>query len=203
MTDHFDADSLHSYREIFHGYWPGQNDRKMRLRSSPPLALSIAVGVEVVTSALHQIALLTLVNTARRTFLAGVEVFGIPDCATLVPLAKAERLVDAVRELGGTPVTAARPGWPGAIIGSVSFDASTKPTWQLTWATRLATCRRARPLHAPGALTRPARYPWRRPLAAAICAAEVFAHHAGDHPMAGKQDFRAVAVGLHRQLARQ
>jgi hypothetical protein len=185
MTDHFDDDSLHRTAKYFMD--TGRAERpEDAVALLATFGLSIAVGAEVATSPLHQIALLTLVNTARRTFLAGVEVFGITDCEILVPLAKAERLADAVRELGGTPVTAARPGWPCAIIGSVSVDASAKPAWQLTWQgwrAGVTPASRARRLDEARAISlAPA-------LAAAICAAEVFAHHAGDHPMAGKRDF--------------
>ena len=49
--------------------------------------LTIHVGDEIAHSANHQTALLTLINTARRSLLAGVEIVGLPNVMSLTPLA--------------------------------------------------------------------------------------------------------------------
>jgi hypothetical protein len=185
MTINVDAESLHRTAKYFmdSGRVARPEDAVALLTS---FGLGIVVGEEIVTSPLHQIALLTLVNTARRTFLGGIEVAGIPDCKTLVPLARSARLADAVRELGGVPVGAIRPGWPSAVIGSVPVDRDVKPAWQLTWEGWRAG---VTPLTRAKRLQENRAIPLAPALAAAICAAEVFAYHAGDHPMAGKRDF--------------
>jgi hypothetical protein len=151
---------------------------------------SIRVGLEAAASIAHQIALLTLVNLARRTLLGGVEVLGLPDVPLLVPLARARSLADAVVELGGTLATAGNPLWPAAQIGMVSPPAAIT-SWQLTWegwrggvvprhdARRLSDDA-ANSLAAAMAAAAMAA-------AAAAAAAELFAWHANDHPMAGRR----------------
>jgi hypothetical protein len=184
VTDHLYAENLHRTAKYFM-----DNGRAARPEDAVALiasfGLSIVVGDEIATSPLHQIALLTLVNTTRRTFHAGIEVVGIPHCQTLVPLAQSETLADAVRELGGVPVSVARAEWPCAVIGGAPVDTAVKPAWQLTWQgwrAGIMPTARAKRLGEGRAM------PLAPALAAAICAAEVFAHHAGDHPMAGKRD---------------
>jgi hypothetical protein len=125
--------------------------------------LTIRAGAEVAHCAAHQTALLTLVNVARRTLLGGIEIMGLADAPCLSPLAPDRMLSAAVCELGGRMVSGARPAWPSAIIGSADCLAETD-------AMALAP-----------------------PLAAAACAAEAFAFHAGDHPMAGR---RAAGISL-------
>jgi hypothetical protein len=146
--------------------------------------LTIFVGPDIATSVHNQTALLTLTNTARRTLLAGVDVVGPLDCACIAPLATGS-LLEAVRDLGGTPTPAARANWPGALIGDVEVDAPPTPCWRLTWA------------GWRGGVT-PARFETRLneadaisiapALAAAACAAEAFAFHAGDNLMAGRRN---------------
>jgi len=154
--------------------------------------LTIAVGGEIAHSAQHQAALLTLVNTARRTLLGGIEVFGLPDCASLTRLAPDRSLIDAVRELGGIPVSTVRESWPSALIGNASAVGSAAPCWRLTWEGwrgGVISARRDQRLGETDAISlSPA-------LAAAACAAEAFSYHAGDHPMAGR---RAAGLSLWR-----
>lgn len=154
--------------------------------------LTILVGDEIAHSLHHQTALLTLINVARRTLLGGIEVYGLPDCASLTPLAPNSRLIDAVRELGGATVSDVREEWPSALIGSADARATTTPCWQMTWEGwrgGVIPVRMGRCLAEANAIAlSPA-------LAAAICAAEVFSYHAGDHPMAGR---RAAGLSLWR-----
>ncbi len=117
MTDLPDVDKPAPHGKVLHGQWPrGTAEDALALLEG--FGLTIVVGPEVATSAHHQIALLTLVNAARRTFLGGIEVLGVAEITTLVPLVLAPKLDDAVRELGGLPVVNVRDGWPCAIIGT-------------------------------------------------------------------------------------
>jgi hypothetical protein len=154
--------------------------------------LTICVGHEIGRSVHHQAALLTLVNVTRRTLLAGIAVHGLPDCASLTPLAPRARLIDAVRELGGVPVSDIRKDWPVALIGDQDAAAWPTPCWRVTWEGWRGGV-------APAAcgvrLAEKEAMALAPPLAAAVCAAEVFSHYAGDHPMAGR---RAAGLSLWR-----
>lgn len=154
--------------------------------------LTICVGEDVAHSEAHQTALLTLVNVARRTLLGGIDVLGLPDCASVTPLASSTRLIDAVHALGGTVVSMARPTWPVALIGNTTGALLDGPAWRLTWEGwrgGVVPARMGQRLSEAGAvMLTPA-------LAAAACAAEVFSYHSGDHPMAGH---RAAGLSLWR-----
>ena len=144
--------------------------------------LSVVVAPSVAASVEEQIALLSLVNAGRRTFLGGVEVTGIPEATLHVPLASASALKDAVVELGGRIADTANPHLPTALIGQATAPAGKAPRWRLTWAGWRGGVVPARmaPLASRGPVM-----PLAPALAAAVCAAEVFAYHAGDHSMAG------------------
>lgn len=144
--------------------------------------LTICVGPEIVDASDQQTALLTLINLARRTFLAGVDVIGLPLAPTITPLAANQSLTQAVQELGGSIVKEPKKEWPLAIIGSVENRSGRMPCWQLTWdgwRGGVIPAREGRRLPEGQAI---ALTPI---LAAAACASEVFSYHAGDHPMAG------------------
>lgn len=154
--------------------------------------LTIAVGPEVQTSPAAQIALLTLVNLARRTFLAGVEIVGLTDAPVLTRLALEASLVDAVTNLGGRIASHAQPDWPVAIIGSVQMQTPQACAWRVTWQGWRAG---VVPVRDGWAMNDDAVMSLAPALAAAICAAEVFTLHAADHPLAGK---RASGLSLWR-----
>ena len=148
--------------------------------------LHIAAGPELATSRDHQIALLTLVNAARRTFLGGVEVSGVRRGPLLAPLADADRLDLGIEALGGRLVSHNRMNWPTAVIGTYPYHNSDIPLWQVTWdGWRGGVISRAnwdqRLPEACGSSLAAA-------LAAGICASEAFAFYAGDHPMAGRRN---------------
>lgn len=147
--------------------------------------LYIVAGPEVGVSRDHQIALLSLVNMGRRTFLGGVHVIGAPVSPVLAPLTKSTTVNDAVTELGGRNVKRATNSWPVAFIGNGDTNRVTVPSWRVTWegwrggVVPLKDGRRLQESSSIGIT--PA-------LAAAVCAAEVFMYHSEDHPMAGHRD---------------
>jgi hypothetical protein len=145
--------------------------------------LTIEVGPEVRDSRDHQIALLTLVNCARRMFLGGVDVVAVPSVPLLPDLVAAKRLDEAVAALGGVLVKTPASQWPSALIGSVPARSRARPAWQLTWSgwrggVMPSSGRRLSETHSCG--LGPA-------VAAATCAAEAFLYHSGDHPLAGRR----------------
>jgi hypothetical protein len=93
--------------------------------------LAVACGPEVLVSAAHQSALLTLVNAGRRTFLGGIFVELPGDAPVLVPHVIAPSLGSAVIALGGrTEIVSSDV--PRIVIGSAHAPAA-RPSWQLTW----------------------------------------------------------------------
>jgi hypothetical protein len=146
--------------------------------------LTVHVGREVSDSAYQQMALLSLVNTARRTLLGGVEVIGLPDVPGASPFASGLSIRAAAQRLGARLVDVARPDWPSALIGEAGSPASALPCWCLTWngwRGGVIPVRDGRRLPEDHAVELAPI------LAAACCAAEVFAFHVGDHPMAGRR----------------
>ncbi len=154
--------------------------------------LNVCVGAEIRESRDHQVALLTLVNAARRTLLGGIRVIGPQDAPLLVSVVKADNLASAVHQLGGAWTAEPAADWPSAIIGTVAADPSPVPAWQLTWDIWRGGVTPARdrvrlPESGGGGLA--------PVLAASICAAEAFAYHAADHVLAGK---RSAGLSLWR-----
>jgi hypothetical protein len=146
--------------------------------------LTIHVGPEIAGSCDQQTALLTLINLAQRTFLAGVDVVGVPDAPSMTPLAIKQSLRQAVQKLGGSLVEESKPEWPSALIGNVDSRSGGLPCWRLTWdgwRGGVIPAREGRRLPEGQAVSLTPI------LAAAACAAEAFSYHAGDHPMAGRR----------------
>jgi hypothetical protein len=152
--------------------------------------LTILIDTKSAATPNGQVALLTLVNAARRTFLAGVEVAGAPDIPTIGPLALAPTLPAAIIELGGRNVSAANFSWPVGVIGVAADAAHGCPVWRLSWSGWRGGV-------VPAGLgtthTDEGALPLAPAVAAAACIAEAFAYYAGDHPMAGK---RTVGLSL-------
>ena len=189
MTTPVDHSSLHRAAKYFMDDGRAETlDAAMAMLRQ--FGLTIYVGPEVEHSAHHQTALLTLVNLARRTLLAGVDVIGLPDAACISRLAPHRSLADAVRNLGGVVNPATRHEWPSAIIGSSDPGDSLLPYWRLTWegwrGGVVPALQGPRFNETDAIGLAPA-------LAAAACAAEAFAHHAGDHLFAGR---RSVGLSL-------
>lgn len=155
-------------------------------------SLSISAGPEVESSPQHQIALLTLVNLARRTFLGGVQVAGVSAAPLLVPLSDAESLEAAVKGLGATVASMPDDTRPAASIGDAAGATHASASWQVTWESwrgGVTPGRERQRLAEDGA------NPIAAAVAAAVCAAEAFEWYAGEHPMAGR---RAAGLSLWR-----
>ncbi|MGY4511388.1 hypothetical protein [Bradyrhizobium sp. USDA 3650] len=145
--------------------------------------LTILVGPDIATSRDEQVALLTLVNAARRSFLAGVTVVGVPkDAKSVTRLTRPGSLTRALKELGGRVARRPRRGWPIAVIGKVPAPVSKRAAWRLAWSGWRGG---VVPARAGDAAIVEAAVPLTPMLAAACCAAEAFAYHAKDHAMAG------------------
>jgi hypothetical protein len=133
MTKPIDHTRLHRTAKYFMDNGKAQShDEAMAMLHQ--FGLSIHAGPEVHRSKSHQIALLTLVNLARRTFLGGVEVVGIGDTSLLTTLGQGHDLSAAVIGLGGQVSATTNPSWPKAIVGTAD-SASVLSTigWQLSW----------------------------------------------------------------------
>ncbi|WP_419808585.1 hypothetical protein [Sphingomonas sp.] len=145
--------------------------------------LAISVDPATATTVNGQIALLTLVNAARRTMLGGIEVEGVGDQPVVTNLATETTLREAVEALCGTCVEKVRPDWPRAIIGDVAAPTGPAPAWRLQWAGwRGGVIPSTWPTAVSGDAISLAPA-----MAAAACVGEVFAYHAGDHDMAGRR----------------
>jgi hypothetical protein len=184
------ADNLHRGAKYFMDTGRAESAQQaMTLLSG--FGLTIEVGPELITSRDHQVALLTLVNCARRMLLGGIHVVALPEAPLLPDLVAAKTLKEAVVALGGIPINAPVSAWPTAIIGSVPKSARSSPTWQLTWSGW-----RGGVTPSSGQRLSEERCGGLAPaVAAATCAAEAFLYHAADHPMAGR---RSSGVSLWR-----
>lgn len=183
MNATIDAGRLHRTAKYFMDNGRAQtHDEAMDILSR--FGLTVHVAPEIASSIHQQTALLTLVNVARRTLLGGVEIVGLTNAACCSPLAPAVSLKKAVQDLGGRTVVSPNPEWPSAIIGDADIELSKLPCWRLTWdGWRGGVV----PLRDGRHLAERETIALAPVLASAACAAEVFAYHAGDHPMAGRR----------------
>lgn len=185
MNDPVTSDTLHRGAKYFMDSGRATNHREA-LDLLRNFGLYIAAGPEVAYSRDHQIALLTLVNTARRTFLGGVHVGGQTEGPSLTPFVSAVSIKSAIEEMGGTVIHENRMKWPVAAIGTCALGTHYVPQWQVTWdgwrggvVSQIYTAQRLRETQNSSLAAA---------LAAAICASEVFNFHAGDHQMAGRRN---------------
>lgn len=178
-----DSSTLHRGAKYFmdNGQAATHGEAMALLRS---FGLTIHVGKAIGSSRAQQVALLTLVNVARRSFLAGVEVVGLSDAKPLTRLTRAKSLARAVEQYGGRVVKRANPAWPVAIISDAPKAAAKGPVWRLTWSGWRGG---VIPAGAGEAHRDDEAMPLAPVLAAACCAAEAFAYHAKDHVMAGRR----------------
>jgi len=181
MDDNLNATNLHRTAKYFMDSGRAKtHEEAMELLNS--FGLTIHVDSSIANSIHHQAALFTLVNLARRTLLAGIEVIGVPNSPSLSTFALGQTIAEAVVGLGGRLVDKARSDWPSALIGDIPVSHPKLPAWQLTWSgwrggvVPISDGRRLLEAEAIG----PAPI-----LAAAACAAEAFSYHARDHVLAG------------------
>lgn len=184
MNDPVTSDTLHRGAKYFMDSGRATNYRDA-IGLLCNFGLYIVAGPELNYSRDHQIALLTLVNTARRTFLGGVRVGGHTEGPSLTPLVAAASMKLAIEEMGGTVASENYMQWPVALIGTCPSGTHGVPQWQVTWdgwrggvASQMCEAQRLR--ETPNSSLAAA-------LAAAICASEAFTFYAGDHPMAGRR----------------
>jgi hypothetical protein len=145
--------------------------------------LSVLVGPEIASSRDHQVALLTLINCARRTLLGGVHLIGVSNEPNLTGVSHDETLRSAAQGLGAILADTCNPHWPSAIIGTAPAPEGPKPVWQLTWS----GWRGGVIPHKGKRLDEKASGGLSATIAAAACASEAFLFLAGDHPMAGRR----------------
>ena len=184
MTDIVTADTLHRTAKYFMDTGRAATHAQA-MGILQEFGLRIEAGPEVEISRDHQIALLTLVNAARRTFLGGVHVTGASRAPLLVPLADAESVECAVQALGGQTGRHPRSDWPVALIGSTDFTSSDAPCWRLTWDGWRGGVLPTR--HYPIRLAEQSCGGLAPALAAAACASEAFTFYSGTHAMAGRR----------------
>ena len=96
-----EAESLEEAEKLFMGY-----------------RLGVSVGDDVGHSQTHQAALLTIVNSARRCLLGGIEVEGTAGMNLLVPVPPYRSLEEAVAGFGGRVVRSVRPELPLVVVGN-------------------------------------------------------------------------------------
>lgn len=190
MTEDIDASTLHRTAKYFMDNGQAQSaEEAMSILGG--FGLSIRISQAEAASENGQIALLTLVNLARRTFLGGVEVVDCPAEPILTRLSLAGTLPEAVRELGAT-ISPSHTAWPVATIGDVAPIEANRAGWRLCWdGWRGGVV----PLATTGRETASDAIQLAPAIAAAACAAEAFAFLANDHPLAGR---RAVGLSLWR-----
>lgn len=155
--------------------------------------LVVAVGASVERSATLQVALLTIVNTARRCFLGGVEVVGQLDVSLCVPWKGQETLAEAVQELGGILTEEPNPDAPLVVVGNAAGVAGKRQfevrvTFQ-GWAAGVL------PLAAGRHLEESQEFTPSGVLAGALAVSEAFQHVRGGNATAGR---REVGMSLWR-----
>jgi hypothetical protein len=155
--------------------------------------LVVAVGAGVERSATLQAAVLTIVNTARRCFLGGVEVAGRVDVPLCVPWRGLRTLAEAVEDLGGVPTAEPNPYAPLVVVGDPTVEPGARPfavrvTFQ-GWAAGVLPLAMGRRLGESQEFT-PSGV-----LAGALAVSEAFQHVRGGNATAGR---REVGMSLWR-----
>lgn len=148
--------------------------------------LLVAAGADVGYSATQQAALLTIVNTGRRSLLGGVEVEGIAGMPLLVPLYPYRTLEEAVAALGGKVVRASCGDVPLIVVGNgPTTDADRPFAVQTTfdgWAGGFV------PLQAQNLrLAERQEFIPSGVLSGALAVAEAFQYLRGNNPAAGRR----------------
>ena len=147
--------------------------------------LGVVVGSSVAHSATLQAAVLTAVNTGRRSFLGGVCVEGTLDVPLLVPWARCRTLKEAIVSLKGVIMNCA-PGVPRIVIGGESI-----PRAGAEFAVRATFdgwCAGVAPLDQGLRLPERQECVPAGVLAGALGVSEAFQFVRGDNALAGRRD---------------
>ena len=147
--------------------------------------LGIVVGDSVAHSPTTQAAVLTAVNTGRRSFLGGVSVEGTLDVPLLVPWGRCRTLREAIVDLRGV-ISDCAPGVPRIVIGGGSIpladsEFAVRATFD-GWQGGVA------PLYHDVRLPERQEYVPAGVLAGALGVSEAFQFVRGDNAVAGRRD---------------
>ena len=171
-----EADSLEEAQKLFMGY-----------------RLGVSAGKDAGHSQTLQAALLTIVNSARRSLLGGVEVEGVGGMKLLVPVPPYRSLEEAVAGLGGRVVRSLGPGVPLVAVGNAKPAIRSRFAIRVTfegWSAGIL------PLgHDDMRLCESHEFTPAGVLAGALAVAEAFQFLRGNQPIAGK---RGVGLSLWR-----
>ena len=171
-----EVESLEAAQKLFVGY-----------------RLAVSVGEDAGHSQTLQAALLTIVNSARRSLLGGIEVEGVGGMNLLVPIPPYRSLEEAVAGLGGRVVPSLGQGAPLVAVGNA------KPAIRSPFAIRVTFegwSGGILPLdHDDMRLDESQEFTLAGVLAGALAVTEAFQFLRGNQPIAGR---RAVGLSLWR-----
>ena len=169
-----EAESLGEAEKLFMGY-----------------RLGVSVGEDAGHSQTLQAALLTIVNSARRSLLGGIEVEGVAGMKLLVPMPPYRSLEEAVAGLGGRVVRSLGPGVPLVAVGNAKPAIRSRFAIRVTyqgWSAGIL------PLgHDDMRLDESHEFTPAGVLAGALAVAEAFQFLRGNQPIAGR---RGVGLSL-------
>lgn len=189
MLNGIDHNTLHRTAKYFMDSGRADTaDAAMKLLRS--FAITVEIDATRAASSLGQIALLTFVNLARRTFIGGVEVAGRLDVPTIGSLMPGVSLAAAVEALGGHITDVPNANTPKVLIGTAITEHGKAPVWRLHWNGWSGGVVPGNWRGYAASSTAMALTPV---LAAAIAVSEAFSYFAGDHPLAGR---RAAGLSL-------
>lgn len=148
--------------------------------------LQVAVGSDVACSPTLQAAILTVVNTARRCFLGGVEVSGELDVPLRVTWRRCQTLGEAIIDLRGHVGTSLSSDIPRIVIGDVPI--APEPSTFAVRATFNGWCGGAIPLADGRRLPEQQECTPAGVLAGALAVSEAFQFIRGSNVQAGRRD---------------
>jgi hypothetical protein len=146
--------------------------------------LAVAIGPEARHSPTQQAALLTIVNTGRRSLLGGIEVEGIAGMPLMVSLPPYKSLEEAVAGLGGRVVRKANQDAPLVIVGDCAVDAARPFAIRITfdgWTAGIV------PIEGDMRLGERHEFIPSGVLSGALAVAEAFQHLRGNQSAAGRR----------------
>jgi hypothetical protein len=154
--------------------------------------LNLVLDPAAASSRLHQAALLTAVNLARRVLLGGVTVTGPLDVPLAVDMPLCATLREAVTRLGGQAAAGAQPEVPVIRIGGAPSPRGRGFEMRMLWS---GWSGGAVPAYSSLQLNDETAMPLAPMLAAAMAVSEAYFHVRGGAPTAGR---RQAALSLWR-----